>query len=448
MEIGRNIDVGGHKQNIVNSGINRQDDPSKRILNPSESFQKTTVLSEKAFYNLRDIAGKLLAGNIGKEAWAFSAESTVMMKVNVSPSGKVLCQDQSKIYSLDKTTGKKLWELPKDRMGISSLESAPDGTVFTDEAVHGSLLAIDGDTGKEKWRCSEHDLNYTSIVHSHTDGGLFLSGLDKHSKNRTIIALDEKTGKTRWETSFESSTVSTDKLSGDGSSLISLANNDIISLDTHTGKEKWRFDTKGDKSATIPSVGLKGDAYYAGKDNTIHAIDGATGKEKWSFKTGDQTVSPPVVAADGSLFMFEQGKISSIDPDSGKALWEYKSNNDIIIDLGMTSTGDILSYNLASHKILEIDGKNGNLKSANRLEKPWMQACVDKDGFLYYAGDNKIHAIKVSMKSEDVEKMLQESQKQQEKNAAEGGDDKATIEQKGDFVVIGNVKLPINRERS
>ena len=441
MEIRKNIDNFRHIQNTGNSYTNRQNDPSERILNPSESFQKTTVLSQKAFYDLREIAGKLLSNNIGKEVWSFTAGSSLMMKVGVSPSGRVMCQDQSKIYSLDKNTGKKMWELPKDRKGISSLEAAPDGTVFTDEAIHGCLLAIDGDTGKEKWRCPEHGLGYTGIVHSKTDDGLFFSGLDWDMKKRKIISLDEKTGETKWETSFESSTVSTDKLSGDGSSLISLANDDIISLDAHTGKEKWRFDTKGDNSATTPSVGLKGDTYYSGKDNTIHAIDGSTGKEKWSFKTGDQVVSPPVVAADGSLFQFEDGKISSIDPDTGKALWEYKSNKDTIVHLGMTSSGDILTYNINSGKILEIDGKKGNLKSANRLQKPWMQACVDKDGLLYYAGDEKIHAIKISLKEEDVEKMLQESQKQQE------SEEKGTIEKKGDFVVIGNVKLPINPNR-
>ncbi len=441
MQIRKSIDSIGQISNLSNSAMNRMNDPSDRILNPSESFQKTTVLSQKAFYDLREIAGKLLSNNIGQEIWSFSGESSFMMKVGITPSGRVMCQDQAKIYSLDKNTGKKMWELPKDRRGISSLEAAPDGTVFTDEAVHGCLMAIDGDTGQEKWRCPDHGLGYTGVIHSKTGEGLFFSGLDSNMKSRKIISLDEKTGETKWETSFESSTVCSDKLSGDGSSLISLGNDHIISLDAHTGKEKWRFDTKGDESATIPSVGLTGDTYYSGKDNTIHAIDGATGKEKWSFKTGDQVVSPPMVAADGSLFMFEQGKISSIDPDTGKALWEYKSNKDTIVHLGMTSSGDILTYNIASGKILEIDGKKGNLKSSNKLQKPWMQACVDKDGQLYYAGNDKIHAIKISLKEEDVEKMLQESQKQQE------SEEKGSIEQKGDFVVIGNVKLPINPNR-
>lgn len=66
------------------------------------------------------------------------------------------------------------------------------------------------------------------------------------------------------------------------------------------------------------------------------------------------------------------------------------------------------------------------------------------DGFLYYAGGHKIHDLKISMKAEDVEKMLQESQKQQE---SAGNENKTTIEQKGDYVVIGNVRLPINPNR-
>jgi outer membrane protein assembly factor BamB len=407
----------------------------------SESFRRSEEPGVQLMRNLGTIAKKAISlEDVGKEAWAFPTESTTMLRVVTTPSEKVICQDQGKIYSLDRITGKKEWELTKDRGGISDFAAGPDGTVYLDEHVHGSLHAVDGSTGKEKWSHDLGGLEYVDVVEPASDGALFIGGLEEKGGEsyKRIVSLDARSGAVKWEARTKSNTVSQMKVSADRKTCVADVTDAIAAFDTSSGKLRWKYPLKGIKTSYASSVGPTGTVYFSADDNKLRAIDGMTGKKKWEFPISDDMHGLPLIAPDGSLCLFGKGRVIAIDGDNGKKKWEFDAPKQILWEMGFTPEGSLQVYDRTGEKLLVIDREKGTLKESFSVAAPPFKATTSPDGYIYYAGDdNKVHCIKARYTEDDLKKIADNA------GGAEEDARKDTIEREGEWVIIGGIKIPV-----
>ncbi|MHC9543750.1 MAG: PQQ-binding-like beta-propeller repeat protein [Vulcanimicrobiota bacterium] len=407
-----------------------------------ESFQKSSNESSAILCSITGNADRILnLSDVGKETWAFPVESDAMLEVQLTADDKLLCQDQNKIYSLDRNTGEKVWEVTKDRGGGSDFVSLNDGTVFLDDAVYGKVISVDGTKGTEKWRHDTEGLKDKQLVPSPDDNSLIVSGLMMKTgdSQRVIKSLDAKTGNVQWEAQFPSNLVSSVSISGDGTTCVAEVSDGLVAVDAKTGAVKWEnHNLEKMKGSYVPTVGPHGDVFFTGKDQRLHAIDGATGKQKWMLPITDDMDGVPIPGPDNKLYLYGHSKLVAVDGEKGKQLWQHDFKDRNLHDMGVAPDGTIYAYGIQSKQLIAIDGKDGSVKNSYSVAKTWFQSKMSDDGTVYYAGDDfKIHAIKVVLQEEDIQQIAE-----QMNNLAEA-QERDKVELQDDWLIIGGVKLPV-----
>jgi len=407
-----------------------------------ESFQKSSNDSSAILCNITGNADRILnLSDVGKETWAFPTETHAMLDIKLTADDKLLCQDQRKIYSLDRKTGEKVWEMTKDRGGSSDFATLNDGTVFLDDAVYGKVVSVDGTNGTEKWRHDTGSLEHKRLIPSPDDKSLIVSGLmaKQGDSQRVIRSLDAKTGNLQWEDQFPSSLVSNVAISGDGTTCVAEVSDGLVAVDAKTGAVKWEnHNLEKLKGGHYSAVGPHGDVFFTGKDQKLRAIDGATGKQKWMLPITDDMDGMPILGPDDNLYLYGDYKIVAIDSEKGKQLWQYDSKGGNLHDMGFNPDGTIYAYDMQSKQLLAIDGKDGSCRNSYSVTKTWFQSRISEDGTIYYAGDDfRIHAIKVVLQEEDIRQIAD-----QINNTVEAPE-RDKVEINGDWLIIGGVKLPV-----
>ncbi len=279
------------------------------------------------------------------------------------------------LLCLDAATGKTLWQRdfvgkPFRQHGDNAYASASpaadaDGVVISlstpDEVA---LLALDNE-GKDAWRrglgpwVGNHGTGVSPII----AGGLVILANEQedprlipsmYGPNPTIpagksfvVALDRKTGETRWQTERRTkvSPYSTPCVSQspDGRPELVLSGNahGISALDLATGKLNWEFgDVFRDRCVGSPVIAAPagGDglplaiaSYGAGNSGALMVAVRAGSREKgiepklaWQLKSPVPLVPTPVVK-DGRLFLwFDNGTLACHNVETGEQVWRDK----------------------------------------------------------------------------------------------------------------------------
>jgi eukaryotic-like serine/threonine-protein kinase len=230
-----------------------------------------------------------------------SASPTVLDKIVYIAGGN------ANLYALQGETGEALWIIP-EADGWGPVRSSPaivgDTVYFT---AGRSLLALDSQTGKEKWVYKSRVLARSSPA---VGDGLVVFG----DNGSMIYGVDSKTGAEKWKYLINYYWVVSTAAISNGIVYVGGDDSYLNALDAQTGKEKWRFKTRGEtiwsSPAIVDDVIYIGDWNYSGgKDengNTLwgylYALDAQTGQELWNFKTGGNIVSSPVVDANGIVY--------------------------------------------------------------------------------------------------------------------------------------------------
>jgi len=191
----------------------------------------------------------------------------------------------------------------------------------------GNVLAVDEETGKQKW-ARDLDVKLSSgvggagtNVYVSTDEGL-------------IVALNAKNGETLWEMQA-SSEVLVPVSAGFGSVIVRSADGRVLSLDPSTGVERWTA-TFRPPALTLNGYSrpllLDGGVLVGLDDGRLIAIASNTGKVVWqsvvSVPSGRSEVER-LSDIDGSIGVDEtaiyaasyQGKLARIEPVQGQIVW-------------------------------------------------------------------------------------------------------------------------------
>ncbi len=182
--------------------------------------------------------------------------------------------------------GKELWRFP-----VIDPESSPaihEGVAFIGSGLNGSgvvaLRIAEGLSEKDRlvWKV-DTPFPATGSVTLHED--LVLVGCGNGdfvfaapNPKGVVLALDRKTGKTRWSAPMPDAVLGTIAVR-DGIAICPIRNGEIVALDLKAdGKELWR-QRLGERSLTLSGPAFTGTHVYATtSDGYLSVLDAATGK--------------------------------------------------------------------------------------------------------------------------------------------------------------------------
>ncbi|NCD71080.1 outer membrane protein assembly factor BamB family protein [Mucilaginibacter agri] len=234
------------------------------VTEPDEINTTATVVNGNAYFSSVNGNVYVVDVHLGTSKKIFKTGGAVFgSSPTVVNSTLYIGSDDSNIYAINAANGQLKWKF--DTEGISAGYTHPAvannvayfGTAQSltgDDAVLGSLYAVDANTGAMLWKKLDHKGFYSSPTI--TGNTLFTTCFDGN-----IYALNAKTGETQWK------------------SLIFPNSN------------------------TMPTV-AEGIVYVGGGTGNLYAMDAATGTVKWKFPMPENTFTsaPCVIGNSGTIY--------------------------------------------------------------------------------------------------------------------------------------------------
>ena len=275
------------------------------------------------------------------------------------------------ILCLDAATGKELWKTSypapavtgpaTSHPGPRSTPAIANGKIVT-FGVSGILSCLDISTGKVLWK-RENPSNavpqfFTGMSPLIVDG-LCIAHPGTQNKGE-VVALDLNTGTEKWKWEGDGPSYSSPSLMTiDGKKhIIVHTEKNLISLDLADGKLVWSIATPvSQRFYNCPSPYINGQiVYYTGQGTGIKAVqitkegNNYVPKEIWSNPEVGAKWNTPILK-DGFLYGFtDQRRIYCLDATTGKTAWlDDAVNSDFatIVDcgsviIGFPSTGNLI----------------------------------------------------------------------------------------------------------
>jgi len=177
-----------------------------------------------------------------------------------------------------------------------------------------------------------------------------------------VIALDEKTGKTIWEHSYEAPYQGFNRDAGPGPHSMPLVVGDRVyavgatgkfhCLDKQTGKALWFHDLYSEYGGTRLKFGYSCNPFayqgmvimlVGGRGSAIMAFDQKDGRVVWQKQDFMNAHSTPVlINVDGQdqIVAFMAKDVAGVDPRSGELLWSHPHPTDFGLAVSMPVWGE------------------------------------------------------------------------------------------------------------
>ncbi len=144
------------------------------------------------------------------------------------------------------------------------------------------------------------------------------------SQNGNVLALDPETGKERWKTKLDMP-LSAGPAANEGTVVVASKDGYIIVLDAATGVEQWRTYVAGE---TLAQPLIHGDSIVVQTiDSRLRALSRFDGRQRWAI---EQT--PPVLTVRGAsspllvgslvIAGFDNGRLLAVNVNTGDIEWE------------------------------------------------------------------------------------------------------------------------------
>ena len=222
------------------------------------------------------------------------------------------------------------WETTLDGSVQGALSAAGDLVVAGSTGGVVTAWSMRHGRAKQRWTVRTGPVYREPVV---ADSTVFVPGAD-----RTVTALDARTGRRRWQVRTAEPVLSTPSLARiDGIGvLLVAAGTTLLALDPGTGREHWHA-ALGGFAAGRPAC--DGERVYVGAgDARAHAFDARTGTPLWTFTTrattdpntallygpwDDRTVLVP----NGPVVVSSVSATWGLDRATGTALWSVSGSS-------------------------------------------------------------------------------------------------------------------------
>ncbi|MGH2501726.1 MAG: PQQ-binding-like beta-propeller repeat protein, partial [Ktedonobacterales bacterium] len=262
-----------------------------------------TILLDQTYQN----PGVTLALNAQTGALRWNANTTGPGAAPAVAGGAVfVAPEDGSIRSLDAATGAPRWTYTRAtgvsaQYGFDGYAVISGATLFV-TSDSGAVFALDPATGKLRWMRTWPHTSDTIYAAPAVDGGMVFVPVG--GQDGGAYALDAATGAIRWHTAhlegFDARPVVADGVvyfSGQTPGT-------LVALDEKTGATRWEQGSSGTSSAPVVSGGL---VYTAGADEIIRAYHVTDGSTVWTFQTGGSAGN--ALIATGAALTFDGGTL-------------------------------------------------------------------------------------------------------------------------------------------
>ncbi|WP_424008864.1 PQQ-binding-like beta-propeller repeat protein [Haloferax denitrificans] len=223
----------------------------------------------------------------------------------------------------------------------------------------GALLAVDRETGTERWRTvfDSHGGGYAGCSPIVYDGTVYVGDAGRHG----LYAVDARTGDVRWTADLGGS-VNRPVVAADG--VVCLAQQEyIVAFDT-AGEEQWRYSKLNHTFLTTPTV-VDGTVYVGSvftgdesesvddESSVVAALDLQTGEVVWEAARGENFAT--VSAADGRLYLAGKQTVQALDSADGSRVWSHRVDS----RFGRLAVGDDAVFATDGRRAVALGRKDG-----------------------------------------------------------------------------------------
>lgn len=312
------------------------------------------------------------------------------------------------VFCIDRHSGNILWERevnniagspatpPRttDDTGLAAPTMTTDGQRVFAIFGTGDIIAFDFE-GTRLWA---RNLGVPQNHYGHSsslltwDGKVFVQ-YDTQDGSR-VMALDNKTGETLWQTSRSDgiSWASPLLIRTDNTfQLILVANPTVSAYDTSTGRELWKVNCMSGEVGPSPAFG-GGLVYAANEYAKMVAIDPVSGTRVWEDNYYLPEVSSPLYH-DGLLYIATSYAVfACFDAKNGDFLWEFDAENGFYSS-PMLADGKIFIFDLEGQAYIFRPGRELQLIASPKLGEKVFATPVFADGRIYIRGNRHLYCI-------------------------------------------------------
>ena len=215
----------------------------------------------------------------------------------------------------------------------NNLTAALDGLTLYAADAKGRVVALERETGKEKWEVKLKEPLSGAVG---AGGGLVLVG----TLDGQVITLDEADGSEKWRAQVSSEVLAAPQTNGDVV-VVQTQDDKLVGLDISNGERRWIYES------TLPVLTVRGHSepvvdvrqVFAGlASGKVVALSAETGIPMWEQRVAQPTGRSELermVDIDGRLLLDDQtlyvvsyqGNVAALDAQSGRPLWQHAASS-------------------------------------------------------------------------------------------------------------------------
>ncbi|WP_254763419.1 PQQ-binding-like beta-propeller repeat protein [Natrinema marinum] len=260
-----------------------------------------------------------LDGATGEVEWEHPYSGTNVVGATLVADGLVVQAIGSSIVALETESGTERWQLVRD---FATELAVADGTMYAINTTYAdppTLVAIDLETGRERWtaRLSDGEM-YIPTPPAVADGTVYQGGIE-------LTALSAADGDVQWTRDLGNTITGPPTIVGD-TIYVPVGDGTVAALE-RDGTPRWRQPIEGRGQGwgleTVTSPAVAGGTIYVTNSGQITALEAETGSERWTAETYGNR--PPVIA-DGVVYVSGLDTVEAYNGSDGGFLWGYQSD--------------------------------------------------------------------------------------------------------------------------
>jgi outer membrane protein assembly factor BamB len=271
----------------------------------------------------------------GDRRWRFPTVDYVETAPTVV-GGRVYAADSAGVVYAISTDGEEVWRHETSRNLHSRALAVGDGRVYvgtagtmpavvsggTDESKAGQVLALDADTGDERWSFAGPPDWFSGPALG--DGRVYVG-----NHTGALVALDPATGEAvwSWRPAGEGAAhagVLAPPTYADGTVYVGVhAAGWVVALDARTGSLEWRRDLQAENVKSSPAVTAERVYVGAHRVRAVPAVAVVERTEAATTSTPSPTPSGTPTPAPGTY-----GRLYALDRADGRPVWVHETDHD------------------------------------------------------------------------------------------------------------------------
>jgi outer membrane protein assembly factor BamB len=293
-----------------------------------ESYASPVVGAETVYVATK--AGSLVALQLsnGSERWRTHVGDYVARTTPALSGETLFVAAGYSLLAIDAETGVERWGVPLRFAG--SCSPVVDGDLVFVATQEGHISAFTVAAGEEVWHYRNDNLLFGSPAVA--EGVLVIA-----DEAGVVTALDAQTGRELWQKPAGGEAFTTPAITG-GVAFVATDAPSLTAFDLKTGAQLWRRDIGGESS---PAAG-DGFVLLGGDDQSVRALDAATGETRWSSPLG-YAIRSSVTFADGVAYIGSGPTLTAIDRNDGSTLWTHVTGGVVTADLAVVAETVIAS---------------------------------------------------------------------------------------------------------